>query len=91
MTEERRLFQITNELGMHVRAAAAFVQLANRYRAEVEIEKDGKRVNGKSLLGVLMLAAAKNEEITLIVRGEDAPEAIRALGALIQANFNLGA
>jgi phosphocarrier protein HPr len=85
-----RTYRITNELGMHMRAAAAFVQTANRFAADVEVEKDGQRVNGKSLMGVLLLAAAKGTEISLTCRGRDAEAALNALGSLIQSKFGLG-
>ncbi len=82
-----RSFVILNELGLHARSATRLVQVANRYHAEVEIEKDGQRVNGKSIMGVLMLVAAKGATITIRVEGEDAEQALEALGALIRAKF----
>jgi phosphocarrier protein len=89
MSEQRRSFLITNALGVHTRAAAAFVQTANRFRADIEVEKDGRRMNGKSLLGLLLLAATRNAEVTIIARGDDAEPALEALGRLIQAKFGL--
>ena len=80
-------FTIQNELGMHARAATRFVQIANRYKAEVDVEKDGQVVNGKSIMGVLMLVAAKGSMITVRSRGEDAEAAMSALGALIRSKF----
>ena len=80
-------FTILNELGLHARAATRFVQTANKFAAVVEIEKDGQCVNGKSIMGVLMLVAAKGSMITIRSRGEDAEAAMTALGALIRSKF----
>ena len=63
-------FTIQNELGMHARAATRFVQIANRYKAEVDVEKDGQVVNGKSIMGVLMLVASQGSTITVRTREE---------------------
>jgi len=82
-----RQFTIINELGMHARAATRFVQVANRYRAEVDVEKDGQTVNGKSIMGVLMLVAAQGTVIKVRARGEDAEEAVAALAELITNKF----
>ncbi len=83
-----RSFLIINELGLHARAATRFVQTANRFAAEVEVEKDGQKVNGKSIMGVLMLVAAKGSSITIRSSGEDAMQAMDALGALIRNKFD---
>ncbi len=80
-------FTILNKLGLHARAATRFVQIANRFSAEVEVEKDGQKVNGKSIMGVLMLVAAKGTTITVRSKGEDAAEALSAIGALIRNKF----
>lgn len=85
--EETRQYIIKNTLGLHARAAAAFVKIANRYRSEITIHKSGVSVNGKSIMGVLMLAAAKGMTIDLTVKGDDAGEAIEALGKLIEDKF----
>ena len=86
--EIERRFVIQNELGLHARAATRLVQTANRYEAEVEVERDGTRVNGKSIMGVLMLMAAKGSTITIRARGPDAAEAAAALGNLINNKFD---
>ncbi len=86
--EIERSFVIMNELGLHARAATRFVQTANRFSAEVEVEKDGQRVNGKSIMGVLMLVAAKGTTITVRSRGEDAEALMNALGSLIKNKFD---
>ena len=80
-------FTIQNELGMHARAATRFVQIANRYKAEVDVEKDGQVVNGKSIMGVLMLVASQGSTIIVRTRGEDAAEAMASLAELIQSKF----
>jgi phosphocarrier protein len=85
---EIETFTIRNKLGLHARAAALLVKTANHFGAEVTIEKDGIEVNGKSIMGILMLAASKGTRITLKAEGEDAREAIRALGQLIEDKFH---
>jgi phosphocarrier protein len=87
MPRHDRTFVIVNALGLHARAAAQLVQMANRYRAEVHVEKDGFTVNGKSIMGVLTLAAAKGSEILVVCEGEDAGDAMAALAKLIEAGF----
>ncbi|MCA9683690.1 MAG: HPr family phosphocarrier protein [Myxococcales bacterium] len=79
--------EIVNPLGLHARAAAKLVGLANKYESEVWIGKDGQEVNGKSILGVLMLAAAKGTIITLRCEGGDAPDAYRAIEDLVKDGF----
>ena len=78
---------ITNELGMHARAATKFVQAANKFKSGVTVEKDGQSVNGKSIMGVLMLVAAKGSWITVKAQGDDAKEALDALAALVKGKF----
>ena len=78
---------IGNKLGLHARAAAAFVDTANRYQAEIFIEKSGERVNGKSIMGLMMLAAAKGTTLRLNARGVEAPAAVRALAGLGWGKF----
>ena len=80
-------FTIKNRLGLHARAAAQLVQTANRFRSEVMIEKDGMEVNGKSIMGILMLAAPKGSRITVAVEGEDADLAMTTIGKLIDDGF----
>jgi phosphocarrier protein len=86
--EIERHFVILNALGLHARAATRFVQTANRFAAEVEVEKDGQKVNGKSIMGVLMLVAAKGSTVTVRSRGADAEAAMNALGSLIRNKFD---
>jgi phosphocarrier protein len=84
--KELRL-QIMNELGMHARAATKFVQTANKFQSSITVEKDGQEVNGKSIMGVLMLVAAKGSFITVRCTGDDAEEALAALAALVKDKF----
>ncbi len=79
--------EITNELGMHARAATKFVQAANRFKSEVTVEKDGQVVNGKSIMGVLMLVASKGTVITVRCSGPDAEGAFAALAQLVKEKF----
>jgi phosphocarrier protein len=87
MARAERTFVIVNTLGLHARAAAQLVQAANRFRAEIHVEKDGTTVNGKSIMGVLTLAAAKGSSITLSCDGDDAEQAMAALGKLVENGF----
>ncbi len=84
---EIQTFTIRNRLGLHARAAALLVKTANRFISEVTIEKDGLEVNGKSIMGILMLAASKGTKITLKVEGKDSVQAIQTLGKLIESKF----
>jgi len=82
-----REFNIKNVLGLHARAAAQLVHLANRYASDVKLVKEGMQVNGKSIMGVLMLAASKGAKIRVLVNGADANEALDAIGELIDRKF----
>jgi phosphocarrier protein len=86
LTAERE-FDIRNRLGLHARAAAQLVRLANQFSSEVRVVKDGVEVNGKSIMGVLMLAAPKDTRILVRASGPDAEEALAAIGALIDRKF----
>jgi phosphocarrier protein len=79
--------EILNKLGLHARAAAKLVQCAGRFASQVEIERRGQSVNGKSIMGVMMLAASKGTRIRVETRGEDENEAMAAIEALIQDRF----
>jgi len=87
MTSESRIFVVVNALGLHARAAAQLVQVANRFRSEIHVEKDGMNVNGKSIMGVLTLAAAKGSSITVRCDGDDAFGAMEALAKVIENGF----
>lgn len=82
--------QITNKLGLHARASAKLTQLASRHRSEVWLERNGRRVNAKSIMGVMMLAAARGSTITVETIGEDADDALQAVLALIADKFGEG-
>ena len=86
---EREVF-IKNRLGLHARAAAKLVGVASGYAAEVTLEKNGQRINGKSIMGVMMLAASKGTAIRLTVDGEGETEAMQALVGLIDDKFGEG-
>ncbi|HHV27590.1 MAG TPA: HPr family phosphocarrier protein [Tissierellia bacterium] len=75
---------VRNEVGLHARPASLFVQTANKYLSRIYIELDGKRVNGKSIMGVMSLGVFQGEEITIIAQGEDEVEAIEDLVDLIE-------
>lgn len=79
--------KIVNKAGLHARASTKFVQLANRYRCAVTVRKDGQDVNGKSIMGVLLLVAAKGTEITITCDGDDAKDCMVALGQLVETGF----
>ncbi len=80
-------FKIVNRLGLHARAAAQLVQTANRFMSDVTVEKDGMEVNGKSIMGLLMLAAPQGVSIKVTVVGEDAAVALETIGNLINDGF----
>jgi phosphocarrier protein HPr len=80
--------RIVNPLGMHVRPGAEFVKVANRFKASVEIHKDGAVVNGKSILGMMTLAAECGSTIRIKTEGQDAEQAMAALLELVAAGFH---
>ena len=84
---EREL-SIRNRLGLHARAAAKFVQTASRFRSEVKIRKNGEEVDGKSILGLLLLAASQGTQITIAVSGDDEAAAFAAVEGLIARSFD---
>ena len=86
---QRRL-AIVNRLGLHARAAARFVAVASEYRAEIAVEQAGRRVNGKSIMGLMMLAAARGCCITIHCEGPDAEAALERLTALVSGRFEEG-
>lgn len=80
-------FRIVNRLGLHARAAAQLVQLANRFPCEISLQKEDQLANAKSIMGVLMLAAAQGSEIEVRAEGEGAVKAMQEIGALIEGGF----
>jgi phosphocarrier protein HPr len=84
----RKKVEIVNKLGLHARAAAKFVGTAGRFESQIEVMHQERCVNGKSIMGVMMLAACKGNEIELIVSGPDQDAALEALVELIAMKFN---
>lgn len=82
-----REFKIGNKFGMHARPAALFVKAASRYTADVSVEKDGNKVSGKSIMGLMTLEAPHGSVITVTVVGDDAAAALNELGELIENKF----
>jgi phosphocarrier protein len=78
---------IDNRNGLHARPAAMFVKISSRYRAEVWVEKDGERVNGKSIMGLMMLAAGKGSKLTVLAEGSDAEKAVSEIKSLVETRF----
>jgi len=88
MQQISKNIEIINKLGMHARAAAKFVKIATGFSSHVDVEKNGQRINGKSIMGVMMLAAGKGSLITLHIDGEDSADCINALENLINNRFD---
>lgn len=86
-----RTVTIVNRLGLHARAAAKLVTLASHYRSEIQLRTDKRSVNGRSIMGLLMLAAAQGTSVTVSAEGIDADEALDAIEALINDCFGEGA
>ncbi|HEV3061608.1 MAG TPA: HPr family phosphocarrier protein [Vicinamibacterales bacterium] len=78
---------VVNELGMHARAAAKFVHIATRYQARVRVARDAREMDGKSIMGILLLAAARGSTISITAEGADESEAVAALVALVRSGF----
>ena len=78
---------VVNQLGVHARAAAKFVHLATRYEAQVTVARDERAMDGKSIMGVLLLAAARGSTITISADGDDERDAVDALVSLVQSGF----
>ncbi len=83
-------FTIVNKMGMHARPAAQFVKRANRYQCDVWVEKDDEQVNGKSIMGLMMLAAGQGAKLLITTDGQDAEDAMKELGRLIECGFDDG-
>ncbi len=80
-------FEIVNKLGLHARASALFVKTASKFQAEVKLARESVEVNGKSIMGIMMLAASKGTKIRLTVDGPDEAEAMQVIGELIRDGF----
>lgn len=79
--------QVQNQLGLHARAAARFVHLANSFKSRITVAKEGTRVDGKSMLGLLTLAAARGTRLRLLAEGDDEAQALSELAGLIRSRF----
>jgi len=84
---QQRDVEIVNKLGLHARPSARLTQLASSFKSDVFMARNGRRINAKSIMGVMMLAAAKGSTITLETEGEDEAEAMNALAGLISSGF----
>jgi phosphocarrier protein len=80
-------FLVSNKLGIHARPAAMFVKTANRFTCDIFVEKDGEKVNGKSIMGLMMLAAGPGSTLTVHASGHDASQALAELESLFKAKF----
>jgi phosphocarrier protein HPr len=83
-----REFVVLNKLGIHARPAALFVRVANRFSCNIMVEKDGEKINGKSIMGLMMLAAGPGAKLLVSCEGEDCQAAIEAIEELIQRKFD---
>ncbi len=83
----KTVVEIRNSLGLHARPAGKFVQIANKFRCKLSVTKDGEVVDGKSVMGIMILAAARGSRITIEASGEDAVEAVEALEELVRDRF----
>lgn len=86
-TKLTRDFRVCNKLGLHARPAARFVKTANRFSCDIFVEKDGEKINGKSIVGLMMLAAGPGSLLTVHAQGQDASQAIAELETLIEDRF----
>lgn len=84
---QQQEFEIVNKLGLHARASALFVKTASKFTSDVKLARESVEVNGKSIMGIMMLAAAKGTKIRLTVEGADEEEAMQSIGALIIDGF----
>ena len=83
----QEVLKIINKHGLHARPAAQFVKIAGKFKSDIKVIKDGLEVNGKSIMGIMMLAAEPGSEITLLIKGEDEKEAFAALNDLLSQKF----
>lgn len=84
---QQRDVEIVNKLGLHARASAKLTQVAGQFQSEVWLTRNGRRVNGKSIMGVMMLAAGQGSEVEIEAEGPDEDAAMKALRSLIEAKF----
>jgi phosphocarrier protein len=86
--QARQTCTVINKLGIHARPAALFVKVANKFASDITVEKDGEEVNGKSIMGLMMLAAGQGSKLTITARGTDAETAVAEIEKLFLAKFN---
>lgn len=86
---QERQITIANRAGIHARPAALLVQTANKFQCDIYLEKDGERVNGKSIMGIIALGAAYRSSLRMIADGDDEAEAIEALASLVESKFQV--
>jgi phosphocarrier protein HPr len=86
--ELSRELVVSNKLGVHARPAAMFVKVANRFESDIFVEKDGETVNGKSIMGLMMLAAGPGSRLQIRASGPDAPQALNEIEALLRRKFD---
>jgi phosphocarrier protein len=90
VSRAERVCTIQNKLGLHLRAAAAFVKVAERFKSDVSLERDGTRANGKSIIALVTLAASLGTQVKIVADGPDADEAVGALATLVEDRFGEG-
>ena len=88
--EHSKVLKVRNKLGLHARAAAVFVRTSSKFTSDVRLIKDGYEVNGKSILGVLSLAAIKGSELQVVTSGSDAETALKGIQELVESGFGEG-
>jgi phosphocarrier protein len=87
-SEITRDLVVSNKLGIHARPAAMFVKIASKFESEIYVEKDGERVNGKSIMGLMMLAAGPGSKLKVVAIGSDAQQAVNEIEALLKRKFD---
>lgn len=87
-TRLSKQFTVPNKLGIHARPAALFVKVAGKFESHIEVEKDGEIINGKSIMGLMMLAAGPGSKLTITAQGRDAEAALKAIEELFHQKFN---
>ena len=87
MSKATKTLTVVNKLGIHARPAAVFAKTANKFKADVFVEKDGETINAKSIMGLMMLAAGPGSKLLIVANGPDADDAIKAIEELIAGKF----
>ncbi len=87
-TKLSKQITVPNKLGIHARPAALFVKVAGKFESHIQVEKDGEIINGKSIMGLMMLAAGQGSKLTVTAEGRDAEAALKAIEELFQQKFN---